>query len=114
MIDEKFITEVLLECWSIKSSSLWTKENPAKGQCGVTALVINEIYGGEILKTKLPNNKWHYYNFINGKSYDFTKSQFENDIEYQDVASNRVEALTDTNEEQYNFLFNDFNNRVVE
>ncbi|MCY8268380.1 hypothetical protein MOC48_18745, partial [Bacillus haynesii] len=75
----------------------------AKGQCGVTALVVNDILGGEIRKTKLPEG-WHFYNFINGKRYDLTVSQFKEDILYMDIPSNRNEAFSDTNEKQYNYF----------
>jgi hypothetical protein len=45
------LSNVLFKVWSIESSSKWTPQNPAKEQCGVTALVVNDIFGGEILKT---------------------------------------------------------------
>lgn len=46
------VKEILLEAWSIESSSKWTNENPVAGQCGVTSLVIQELFGGEILKSE--------------------------------------------------------------
>jgi len=104
MIEEELILGILKKCWSIKSSSVWTKENPAKGQCGVTSLVINDHFGGKILKTKLPNGRWHFYNSINGRRFDFTCSQFEMPVEYLDIVSNRGEAFSDTNDEQYSYL----------
>ncbi|MCK9211527.1 MAG: hypothetical protein M0P61_11880 [Ignavibacteriaceae bacterium] len=110
MIDETDIKNCLLQCWSLQLSSLWTSDNPARGQCGVTALVINDNFGGEILKTKLNNGSWHYYNRIEGKRLDFTKDQFENIIEYCDTVSSRDEAFSDTNEEQYNYLSSAFKN----
>ena len=99
----KEILDVLLNSWSLESSSKWSKDNPAKGQCGVTALVVNDIMGGEIKKTKLPSG-WHFYNVMNGKRCDFTDSQFTEDIIYMDIHSNREEAFKDTNEKQYNYL----------
>ena len=97
------LVEALLNSWSIKSSSKWSMENPARGQCGVTALVVHDILGGEIRKTPLPEG-WHYYNVIQNVRYDFTQSQFEDTIIYQDVHSNRQEAFMDTNMDQYNYL----------
>ena len=97
------IEQSLLNCWSIKTSSKWTSENPYKGQCGVTALVINDFFGGEILKTEV-ENQWHFYNRIAGKRYDFTVKQFNIEINYQDFVSNRDEAFTDTNKQQYSIL----------
>ncbi|MFP7254671.1 hypothetical protein SFC02_10240 [Terribacillus goriensis] len=97
------IMEVLIKSWSLESSSKWSEDNPAKGQCGVTALVINDLLGGEIKKTKLLDG-WHFYNIINGKRNDFTDSQFTEEILYMNIPSSREEALKDTNEKQYNHL----------
>ncbi|MCM3176723.1 hypothetical protein AB1L05_17235 [Cytobacillus horneckiae] len=97
------LRKALLTSWSIQTSTKWTAENPAKGQCGVTSLVINDILGGEIKKTLLPEG-WNYYNFVGGKRYDFTKQQFEAHIIYSDIASSRAEAMSDTNNEQYKTL----------
>lgn len=54
----------------------WTKENSALGQCFVMALVVNDFFGGEILKGKVSDNTSHYWNLIDGRGVDFTKSQF--------------------------------------
>ncbi|MCI4127245.1 YunG family protein [Bacillus haynesii] len=97
------IMKALYKSWSLDSSSKWSQDNPAKGQCGVIALVVNDVLGGEIRKTKLPEG-WHFYNFINGKRYDLTVSQFKEDILYMDIPSNRDEAFSDTNEKQYSYL----------
>lgn len=97
------IEKALLNSWSINSSSQWTKENPARGQCGVTALVVNDVLGGEIKKTMLSKG-WHFYNEIVSIRCDFTASQFNEDVEYMDIPSNREEALLDTNQKQYDYL----------
>lgn len=94
---------ILKKVWSIQSSSLYTPANPAKGQCGVTSLVIQDYLGGEILKTKLPGG-WHFYNLISGERHDFTSSQFSETIMYEDLPSSREEAFLDTNEQQYAYL----------
>jgi hypothetical protein len=103
MIQAEELKKILLESWSLESSSKWSKDNPAKGQCGVTALVVQDILGGEIRKTKLPDGL-HFYNFINHKRYDLTASQFIGNITYKDLPSNREEAFADTDAEQYNYL----------
>lgn len=101
----KRMEKALLESWSKKSSSKWTKNNPASGQCGVTSLVVSYILGGKILKTKI-NGDWHYYNKIDNKIYDFTKSQFSQKIIYDNIISCRSEAFSDTNTRQFNYLYN--------
>ena len=102
-VKEKRIYEALIRSWSIETSSKWTTENPAKGQCGVTALVVQDIYGGEIKKTKV-REAWHFYNFIDGQRFDFTEAQFNEKLNYMDIESNREEAFADTNEKQYCML----------
>ncbi|GAB6428454.1 hypothetical protein DXB51_23740 [Bacillus cereus] len=102
-IKRKRIYEALIKSWSIETSSKWTLENPAKGQCGVTALVVQDIYGGKIKKTKI-GEVWHFYNSIGGKRFDFTETQFNKKLNYMDVESNRKEAFADTNEKQYDIL----------
>lgn len=102
-INKESIIEILSKAWSLDSSSKWTINNPAKGQCGVTALVINDLFGGMILKTELVEG-WHFYNQINNQRYDFTESQFKSEILYQDIPSNREEAILDTNQQQYDYL----------
>lgn len=105
VIDDQIqrILNALSKSWSLESSSKWSKENPAKGHCGVTTLVVNDLVGGEILKTELADG-WHFYNLIDGRRYDFTSSQFNQPIDYKDIPSNRQEAYLDTNEKQYNYL----------
>ncbi|MGE6536796.1 YunG family protein [Bacillus luti] len=102
-VKEKIIYEALIKSWSIETSSKWTSENTAKGQCGVTALVVQEICGGKIKKTKV-GEEWHFYNCIDGQRFDFTDTQFNGRLNYLDVKSNREEAFADTNEKQYSIL----------
>ncbi len=102
-MEKKTIEKGLREAWSIKSSSKWIAENPARGQCGVTALVIHDHLGGEIAKTRVEGS-WHFYNIIDGIRQDFTASQFESLPDYDDLPSTRDEAFADTNEEQYKSL----------
>lgn len=102
-VKKKQIYEALIRSWSIETSSKWTNENPAKGQCGVTALVVQEIYGGKIKKTKV-GEVWHFYNIIDEQRCDFTETQFNGKLNYVDEESNREEAFADTNEKQYYIL----------
>lgn len=102
-IKRKRIYEALIKSWSIERSSKWNLENPAKGQCGVTALVVQDIYGGEIKKTKV-RGVWHFYNFIDGQRIDFTEAQFNGKLNCMDTESNREEAFADTNEKQDSIL----------
>lgn len=47
---------------------------PERGQCAVTALLVNDLLGGEIVYNKKLN---HYFNTVNGNVIDLTKGQFD-------------------------------------
>jgi hypothetical protein len=58
----------------------WSPLNPACGQCAATALVVNDIFGGQIIKVKVRNyhNETHYYNVLpTGEAIDLTKEQYD-------------------------------------
>ena len=93
----------LTRAWSVETSSKWRRENPACGQCSVTALVVQDVLGGEILKTKV-DGAWHFYNHIDGRRWDLTVSQFSTPIGYDDLPCSRHEALADTSRQQYAIL----------
>ena len=81
----------------------WQADNPAIGQCGVTALVVNDKLGGDILKTPLPEGD-HFYNRVNGERIDLTAGQFDAPVNYLDMASSRDEALAGTSIARYRSL----------
>ncbi len=89
--DPERVALALAKSWSLDSARQWTEANPATGQCNVTALLMQELFGGELLKTRLPEGD-HFYNRINGRRYDFTASQFGQPIVYADVPASRAEA----------------------
>ena len=88
---EKNIRSTLSRSWSSQTPIQWKPDNPALGQSNVTSLLVEELFGGQILKTKLQEG-FHFYNEINGHRYDFTDSQFTYQIEYDDIRSSREEA----------------------
>ncbi|MGH1482393.1 MAG: YunG family protein [Geminicoccales bacterium] len=73
--EEDRVREALEGAWSAETAIQWSAENPANGQCNVTAAVIHDLFGGDILRTRYPEF-WHYYNRIAGKRIDLTDSQF--------------------------------------
>jgi len=52
----------------------WKPNNPALGQCAVTALVVQDYFGGDIVYCM---HKSHYWNRLpDGTEIDLTRSQF--------------------------------------
>jgi len=90
-IDQNRILAALYHSWSIVTAAQWTPDNPANGQCHVTTLLIHDEFGGDILKTPLPEGE-HFYNRIDGERLDFTASQFIEPIDYADVVTDREDA----------------------
>lgn len=72
-------TVTLYEAWSKETSSdpeNWTPDNPALGQCAVSALIIQDILGGDLLWMKI-NGESHYWNRLPiGTQVDLTIQQF--------------------------------------
>ncbi|MBN2459612.1 hypothetical protein JXB28_04980 [Candidatus Woesearchaeota archaeon] len=83
MVKESDLELALKYSWS-KDTTLdeknWAAENPSWGQCAVTALVVNDYLGGEIVwaLAKLPDGTdiSHYFNKIKGEEKDYTRMQF--------------------------------------
>lgn len=94
---------ILRRCRSVETSSQWLPENPARGQCNVTALVFYDRFGGEILKTPV-GDEWHFYNRVAGIVFDLTAEQFSALPAYMDIPSTRGEALAGTAPERYQAL----------
>jgi hypothetical protein len=97
------VAVALRQSWSLATSAKWLASNPARGQCNVTALLVNELFGGEILKPPLPDGD-HFYNRIDGKRIDLTDSQFAAPVNYLDRPSDRREALVGTSAARYEAL----------
>jgi len=53
----------------------WSGDNPSKGQCGVTALVLNDLLGGDLLSAEVlfpdgTRQGWHTWNVFGGTDVD--------------------------------------------
>lgn len=74
------LVRALVACWCPETTNEWDPENPAWGQCAVTALVVQDYLGGEILRVQAsgPGFNWgHYFNRLpSGLMVDFTHRQF--------------------------------------
>lgn len=108
--NEAAVRAALDEAWSLESARQWSKENPANGQCNVTAAVIHDLFGGEVWRTRYPDI-WHYYNAFDGKRVDLTDSQFTRPNArfaapetYDDQVSTRDAAMAGIPQQEYDAL----------
>ncbi len=82
-MDLNTLEKALLKSWSKETSycpAEWSELNPSFGQCAITALIVNDYFGGDIVwaEAVLPNGQKisHFFNMIKGKEVDLTRSQF--------------------------------------
>ncbi|MFG2563674.1 hypothetical protein [Streptomyces sp. NPDC048496] len=59
----------------------WSPDNPARDQCGVTAMVLNDLLGGELIRGEVHVNgervDYHWWNRLGmGVEIDLTREQF--------------------------------------
>jgi hypothetical protein len=74
----------------------WTPANPSRGQCAVTALVVHDLLGGQLLEAEVRNpdgsqQGFHYWNRLAGVDVDLTRDQFTSGESIQEP--NVVERL---------------------
>ena len=59
----------------------WSAENPAWGQCDVTALIVNDLFGGDLMLGEVhcagEQHGYHWWNRLgDGSEIDLTREQF--------------------------------------
>jgi hypothetical protein len=90
------IAAALQASWVVETSSdpeHWTPENPAWGQCAVTALVVQDYLGGSLLRAEAPSTS-HYWNLLpSGDEVDLTIGQFGDDVDLRGTAPRSREQV---------------------
>lgn len=63
----------------------WSKENKTLGQCSITAIIAQDIFGGDVYGINLPNGNCHCYNVVGDCKFDLTSEQFCGEVlDYDD------------------------------
>ncbi|MGV9282991.1 YunG family protein [Streptomyces sp. NPDC003730] len=80
------IEQAVRASWSAETCtpeyrSRWTGDNPARDQCGVTAMVLNDLLGGELIRGEVhvggERVDYHWWNRLGmGVEIDLTREQF--------------------------------------
>lgn len=80
----------------------------AADQDSIISVLIHDIFGGEILKTKRKGG-WHFYNRVDGLRLDFSKPDFGRSSEtgqFEDIPASHHETSSYFEAEQYSpFLY---------
>ena len=107
----EYLKTLLLMSWDKETCSPslkdeWGEDNPYIGQCAITALIVNDFYGGKIMRC-MSSTGSHYYNLIDGRIVDLTVSQFLGEIpDYVNGEERTREYLLENNDtrNRYNML----------
>jgi len=74
--------------WAPETSfypSRWNSDNPALGQCAVTAILLSELCGLQVVRGTYRGNRRHYWNVDeDGNIIDMTLSQFPPGMRFHD------------------------------
>jgi hypothetical protein len=76
------LAEVLPLAWSADTAWIddWQAGNPARGQCGSTALVLQDLCGGDLVHGIVHDGRRahivHYWNVLDAGPIDLTWTQF--------------------------------------
>jgi hypothetical protein len=93
-MDLNILYNALKASWNADTAykNKWDPACPAMNQCCVTALVVQDYYGGDILSCPTKGLGDHFWNKIfGGEELDLTFSQFSftKDIPYRDLVNIR-------------------------
>jgi hypothetical protein len=89
--------EKIEKAWD-KDTSFWpdkfTEDNKSCGQCAVTALTVQDEYGGELVRCDVEGIGSHYYNRLDdGTIIDLTKKQFPPDAKFTEGKIKKRETI---------------------
>lgn len=86
------------------SPNMWNDDLRCNGQCNGTVLLVQELFGGDIIKYENPNRekKMHYFNRIDNCDIDLTSEQFGN-VELDYSGKSRVANWNISNLKQFSY-----------
>ncbi len=107
MLDKRVVQESLRRICEMDLIPGRTPGNKESNQDNLTSLLIHDIFGGEILKTRKKSG-WHFYNRVDGERLDFTSSEICNlpaEICFEDLPSSPEETCNSFEKEDYSTFF---------
>ncbi len=98
MSGREIVKEVLERTLTLEFAKGRSRQNPETDQDTVVSMLIHDIFGGEILKTR-EKKGWHFYNRINGERIDFTGADT-----YQSCTGKEFEDIPATFDETCSYI----------
>jgi len=77
-VDINMLNEALRQSWCAETANGdWSLNNPSQNQCAITALVVQDYFGGDLLRCLMTDGDSHYWNRLpDGTELDLTEDQF--------------------------------------
>jgi hypothetical protein len=98
MVNSKVVQKALKQTLALEKKPGSKTNYSANGQSSIISRLIYDIFGGEILKTRMEKG-WHFYNRIDGELIDFTRSEMN-----KSSADNSLEEVPSPPDETYNYF----------
>ena len=109
MFDRFVVSQALKNCLEQGSGSVKSHISDLE-EASLISLLIHDIFGGEILKTRMKAG-WHFYNRIDGKRIDFTSfdmNSYSDDIQFEDIPSTPGETYSYFEDAEYSTFLTRF------
>ena len=92
-VDRERLIAAIRESWSTATAAgdaPWSPDNPSRGQCDVTSLVVLEYLGGDLQLAEVrvdgERTEYHYWNLLADEVLDLTRGQFRDGEEIVELA----------------------------
>lgn len=85
----------------------WSEENKTKGQCSITAFLLQDIYGGLVYGVPLKDGNFHCFNVIGDVVFDLTSEQFGDEkLDYSNcpIQTREVHFKKEEKQKRYEYL----------
>jgi len=84
------LATILRHAWAPDTASdpeRWSRRNPARGQCAVTALIVQDQLGGSLMRAHVEGES-HYWNLLpSGEHLDLTREQFSEPVKVTNASA---------------------------
>ncbi len=110
MFKKMFVRTALKKIWARDKNQDKTLQTKEYHKDSINSRLIQDIFGGEILKTPLKND-WYFYNRINGERIDFSKynsKKLSYINSFEDLPSSPDETFNYVAREDYSNLYMKF------
>jgi len=73
------LAEAIRQSWGDDTSidPDWAGSCPSRGQCAVTALVVQDYLGGDLLRATVDGTSHYWNRLTNGETVDLSREQFD-------------------------------------